>query len=132
MILLVASGCSVNPEDQRARDEKTRDEVAKATERAKPAIEEAGRKLDAAAHEVAHDVKAAAQGARDGWQNGPHSLVDVNHASENDLATLPGISHTDARKIIAGRPYANKNDLLAKGAVSESDYEKIQDRVTAK
>jgi DNA uptake protein ComE-like DNA-binding protein len=130
--LLLSVGCSGSPEDQRARDEKTRDEVAKATERAKPAIEEAGRKLDAAAHEVAHNVKAAAQGARQGWQNGPHSLVDINHATENDLATLPGISHADARKIIAGRPYGNKNDLLAKGAVSQSDYERIRDRVTAK
>ena len=31
--------------DQRAREERTRDEVAKATERAKPALEEAGRKM---------------------------------------------------------------------------------------
>lgn len=130
--LLAAAGCSVSPEDQRARDEKTREEVAKATERAKPVIEEAGRKLGEAAHEAAHDVKAAAQGAREGWKNGPRSLVDVNHASETDLASLPGISRTDARKIIAARPYGSKNDLLAKGVVSESDYERIRDRITAK
>ena len=39
--LLAATGCSSSSEDQRARDERTRDEVAKATERAKPVIEEA-------------------------------------------------------------------------------------------
>jgi DNA uptake protein ComE-like DNA-binding protein len=131
-LLAAVAGCSVSPDDQRARDERTRDEVAKATERAKPVIEEAGRKLGEAAHEAAHDVKAAAQGAREGWRNGPHALVDINHASETDLASLPGMSRTDARKIIAGRPYGSKNDLLAKGVVSESDYERIRERVVAK
>jgi len=130
--LACACGCGSSPEDQRARDERTRDTVAKATERAKPAIEEAGRKIDEAAHEAAHDVRAAAEGARDGWKNAPHALVDVNHASEAELATLPGISQLEARKIIAGRPYARKNDLLAKGVISESDYDKIRERVTAK
>ena len=127
-----AAGCSSTPEDQRARDERTRDSVAKATERAKPVIEEAGREIGEAAHEAAHDVRVAAEGARDGWKNGPHALVDVNHASETELATLPGISRLDARRIIAGRPYTRKNDLLSKGVISESDYEKIRERVTTK
>src|SRR4029077_12637278 len=96
-----AAGCSSTPEDQRARDERSRDSVAKATERAKPVIEEAGREIGEAAHEAAHDVRVAAEGARDGWKNGPHALVDVNHASETELATLPGISRLDARRIIA-------------------------------
>jgi DNA uptake protein ComE-like DNA-binding protein len=130
--LTCAAGCSTSSEDQRARDERTRDTVAKATERAKPAIEEAGRKIGEAAHEAAHDVRAAAQGAREGWKNGPHALVDINHATENELASLPEISRASARKIIAGRPYASKNDLLTKGVVSESSYEKIRDRITAK
>lgn len=132
VLALLATGCTTNPEDQRAREEKTRDAVAKATERAKPAIEQAGREIREAAHEAAHDAKAAAEGARQGWKNGPHALVDVNHASETDLASLPGISRADARKIIAGRPYHQKDDLLARGVVSKSGYEKIRDRVTAR
>jgi DNA uptake protein ComE-like DNA-binding protein len=130
--MIVSGGCSSSSEDQRERDAKTRDEVAKATERAKPVVEEAGRKLGEAAHEAAHDVAAAAEGVHEGWKNGPHSLLNINSASETDLASLPGISRPDARRIIAGRPYATKHDLLAKGAVSESDYEKIRDRVIAK
>jgi DNA uptake protein ComE-like DNA-binding protein len=130
--LVFTAGCSSSPEDQRARDERTRDAVAKATEQAKPAIEEAGRKIGEAAHEAAHDVRAAAEGAREGGKNGPHALLDVNHASETELASLPGISRAHARRIIAARPYASKNDLLTKGVVSESDYEKIRDRITAK
>jgi DNA uptake protein ComE-like DNA-binding protein len=130
--LVFTAGCSSSPEDQRARDERTRDAVAKATEQAKPAIEEAGRKIGEAAHEAAHDVRAAAEGAREGWKNGPHALLDVNHASETELASLPGISRAHARRIIAARPYASKNDLLTKRVVSESVYEKIRDRITAK
>jgi DNA uptake protein ComE-like DNA-binding protein len=130
--MLGSGGCSVSSEDQRERDAKTRDEVAKATERAKPVIEEAGRKLGEAAHEAAHDVAAAAEGAHEGWKNGSHSLLNINSASETDLASLPGISRPVARRIIAGRPYATKRELIAKGAVSESDYERIRDRVTAK
>jgi DNA uptake protein ComE-like DNA-binding protein len=130
--LVCSAGCSVSSEDQRERDARTREEVAKATEKVKPVIEDAGRKLDEAAREAAHDVKATAQGVHDGLKNGPHSLVNVNSATENDLAALPGISRSDARRIIDRRPYRTTHDLLAKGAVSESDYEKIRDRVTAK
>jgi len=132
VILLGSTGCSISSEDQRERDARTREEVAKATEKVKPIIEDASRKLDEAAREAAHDVKATAQGVHDGLKNGPHSLVNVNSATENDLATLPGISRSDARRIIDRRPYRTTHDLLAKGAVSESDFEKIRDRVTAK
>jgi hypothetical protein len=82
VFLASAAGCSSNSEDQRARDERTRAAVAKATERAKPAIEEAGRKFGEAAHEAAHDARAAAEGARQGWKNGPHAIVDVNYAGK--------------------------------------------------
>ena len=57
LILASCVGCNTNDPDQRARDEKTRDEVAKATERAKPAIEDAGRKLGEAAHDAADQAR---------------------------------------------------------------------------
>jgi DNA uptake protein ComE-like DNA-binding protein len=125
-------GCDTTPEAQRERDEKTRDEVAKATAKAKPVIEEAGRKLDAAARSAAHDLKATAEGAHEGWKNGPHSLIDVNSASEYDLESLPGISRADAQRIIKNRPYGTTDDLVAKNSISASDYERIRHRVTAK
>jgi DNA uptake protein ComE-like DNA-binding protein len=130
--LVVFGACNLSSQDQRERDQKTRDEVAKATERAKPVIEEAGRKVDNAVRDAAHEVKAAAQGAHDGWKNGPHALVDLNSASETDLASLPGVSRPQARKIIEERPYQKKEDLVEKGVISESEYEKLRDRVTAK
>src|ERR1700724_2900060 len=105
LVFATCVGCSTNDPDQRARDERTRDEVAKATERAKPAIEDAGRKLGEAAHDAAAEARAAAQGVRDGWNNGRHPLVDLNAATETQLLDLPGIDRPAARKIIAGRPY---------------------------
>ena len=126
--LVAAAGCNLSPSDQRARDEKTRDEVAKATERAKPVIEEAGRKLG----EAAREAGAAAQGVRDGLKDGQPSLVDVNSATEGQLLDLSGIGKPEARKIIDNRPYTDQHDLVAKGAVSGATYDKIRDRVTAK
>ena len=132
LLLGLLGGCDGNPADQRARDERTRDEVAKATERAKPALEEAGRKIEKAANEAADQAQAAAEGVRDGWDRGGHRLVNVNAASEDELAGLPGISHREARRIVEGRPYADRHELVVKGAISEETYAKIKDHITSK
>jgi DNA uptake protein ComE-like DNA-binding protein len=132
LVLASCIGCNSNDPDQRARDEKTRDEVAKATERAKPEIEDAGRKLGEVAHDAADQARAAAEGVREGWNNGQHPLVDLNSASESQLLDLPGINRPAARKIIEGRPYRDKHDLIDKGILSGATYQKIRDQVTAK
>ena len=129
------AGCDFNGNstaDQRAREERTRDEVAKATERAKPALEEAGRKIGKAASEAADQAQAAAEGVREGWERGGHHLVNINAAPEDELVELPGISHREARRIVDGRPYADRHDLVAKGVISEATYAKIRDRITSK
>jgi len=131
----LVAGCDYNGNstaDQRAREERTRDEVAKATERAKPALEEAGRKIGKAASEAADQAQAAAEGVREGWDRGGHRLLNVNVATEDELAELPGIGHREARRIVDGRPYANRHDLVVKGAISEEIYSKIKDRITSK
>jgi DNA uptake protein ComE-like DNA-binding protein len=128
----VCMGCNSNDPDQRARDEKTREEVAKATADAKPAIQDAGRKIGEAAHEAADEARAAAQGVRDGWNESYHGPLDINSASESQLVDLPGIDKRTARHIIAGRPYHEKHDLLDKGIVSSDEYDRIRNDVTAK
>jgi DNA uptake protein ComE-like DNA-binding protein len=131
-LLLVSTACNSNSQDQRSREEKTRDEAAKIAERAKPQVEEARRQIDQAAEDAEREARAAAQGAREGWQRSPSAPLDLNSASQSDLRTLPGISDTDARKIIDGRPYSDRHDLLKKGILSEPEYTKIRDRVTTK
>jgi len=125
-------GCNSNDPDQRARDEKTREEVARATANAKPAIEDASRKLGEAAHEAADEARAAAQGVREGWNESHRGPLDLNSASEAQLDDLPGIDRRTARRIIAARPYREKHDLLDKGIVSTDEYEKIRDDITTK
>jgi DNA uptake protein ComE-like DNA-binding protein len=126
-LILGIPGCSSNQQDQQERDAKTRDEVAKATE-------EAGKKVGQAAESAAQEARAAAQGVRDGWKNSQsqHPPVDLNSATERELRDLPGITPPDARKIIAGRPYSDPHDLLSKGILSDTEYQRIRDRTTVK
>jgi DNA uptake protein ComE-like DNA-binding protein len=59
-------------------------------------------------------------------------MVDLNSASEQELKALPGVSEADATKIIRGRPFADKSQLVSRHVVSEAIYDKIKDHVVAK
>lgn len=61
-----------------------------------------------------------------------HELVDLNSASKTQLIGLPGIGEAHAQKIIDGRPYREKSDLVKKNIISQKTYEMIADRVIAR
>jgi len=83
-----------------------------------PAMPVAPKASDPAAHTTASVPKAG--------------LVDINTATVAELKALPGVTDADSTKIIQGRPYADKTQLVSRHVVSEATFDKIKDQVVAK
>ncbi len=59
-------------------------------------------------------------------------LMDINSAGKQELMKLPGIGDAYAQKIIDGRPYRAKNQLVQKNIIPQATYDKISDQIIAK
>ena len=58
--------------------------------------------------------------------------IDINSASSQQLKTLPGITAAEVEKLIAGRPYGSKSQLVSRGIVSEATYQGLRPQIVAK
>lgn len=109
-VLLVAVACN-NQSPQQLR-EKTAEETAA----------------------LKRDTTAVVEGVKDGLTDksgtSANKLVDINKASKDELTKLPGIDGRRADKIIAERLYSDKYQIVTRGALSDKEYEKIQDQIT--
>ncbi len=85
-------------------------------------------KTEAKKTEMKADAKADSKAKAD-MKKEP---MDINSASEKDLATLPGIGEVRAKAIVKHRPYKGKDDLVSKKDISEKVYAEIKDQIIAK
>lgn len=59
-------------------------------------------------------------------------MLDINTASKQELGKLNGIGPAYAERIIKGRPYARKDQLLIKRILPKKVYDAIKNRIIAK
>ena len=103
LLLAVLFGCSNESPDQ-IRDRTARDTAT-----------------------LKRDTKAVAEGVKEGLTS--KKSVDLNRASREELASLPGLDDRKADRVIAERPFANAHQLVSRHILSEDEYSNIRDRV---
>jgi competence protein ComEA len=57
--------------------------------------------------------------------------LDINTATADQLKAFPGIGDAYSKRIIDGRPYTAKNQLLSRGILPSATYNKIKDQIIA-
>jgi hypothetical protein len=67
------------------------------------------------------------------WQlTQPTFPLDLNSAVEKHLTTLQGIDEATAQRIIAGRPYKRKDELVRRQILEQEQYERIKEQIIAR
>jgi competence protein ComEA len=58
--------------------------------------------------------------------------LDINTATADQLKSLPGVGDAYVRRIIAGRPYTAKNQLVSRGVLPQAAYDQLASQIIAK
>jgi competence protein ComEA len=80
---------------------------------------------------VAAPTRAPTTAAKEGAAKPKPKPVDINNASVEQLAKVPGLDKAHAMKIVASRPYPTRAWLVTKGILSETKYAEVKDYLVA-
>jgi DNA uptake protein ComE-like DNA-binding protein len=131
MVLLASCDNNHPPSDAQLQQQ-----AAQATETAKQDSKDALAQARVAAQVAEQKVNDVAAGVKEGMQSNStpagQARIDLNNASDADLASLPGISPGKAKEIIQHRPYSFSHELVKFGLVSEKEFDAIAPRITVK
>ena len=83
-------------------------------------------KTEAKKADAKKDMKSEAKA------DGKMAMIDINTASEKELASLKGIGDVRAKAIVKGRPYKGKDELVQKKIIPQGVYNDIKDQIIAK
>lgn len=125
------AACSDQPKTPEQRDREIQQKSAEATVTIKQGAKEVVSETSKAAAVAERKLDAVAAGVKEGLQTNSNRL-DVNSATAEKVATLPGIGKAKAQQIVKARPYGSTHDLVARGILTESQYERISPQITAR
>jgi DNA uptake protein ComE-like DNA-binding protein len=94
---------------------------------AKTSIQSAGAATKNAAKDVGSATASGAKAASDKVTG----KTDINSASKDQLMKLEGISDSIADRIIAGRPYRSKRELLTRKIINRATYDRLREKIIA-
>ncbi len=136
---LLAAGCTSRP--AQTPDQRLQSQAAESARQVHHDVKNAGVEARHALVAARRETKDIVAGAREGWREGgakdgpilgTHARLDINHASPSQLAGLPGVHASTARRIAAGQPYTSTNELVKRGLVTPDEYARIRERIAAR